>query len=122
MAIDTLMTGGSRVSPAFGIEHRAVHQQIIDALPPGVQYVIDPSYFEPRSAPAGDPASFWAVKHQNAHDTAISDLPPFYGSSAVGMNVGQNLVDLDLEEPTGLTWALFVNLQLHYAAMLSIGP
>jgi hypothetical protein len=122
MAIDTLMTGGSHVNPAFGLEHRASHQIILEKLPQNVQYTIEPAYFDPRSIPAGTPASYWQLKHQDAHNVMAQDLPPFYGAPTVGMNAGQNLVDQDLEEPTGLTWSLFVNLQLHYAAMLSIGP
>lgn len=122
MAIDTLMTGGSQVSPAFGLEHRASHQVILQSLPQHVQYALEPYYFDPRTIEAGAPATMWQVKHQDAHDNAAADLPPFYGAPTVGMNAGQNLVDLNLEEHSGLQWALFVNLNLHYAAMLSIGP
>lgn len=122
MAIDTLGFGGSELTPAFGLEHRANHQVILEKLPQGVQYALEPFYFDPRTIQAGAPATYWQLKHQNAHDNAAADLPPFHGAPTLGMNAGQNLVDLDLEEPAGLTWSLFVNLQLHYAAMLSIGP
>jgi len=123
MAIDTLMVGGSEQNPSFGLEHRANHQIMLEAIGSrGVQFAIEPYNFDPRAAFAGLPASMCQVKHQNAHDEAAADLPPFHGSTAVGMNAGQILVDSDLEEPSGLTWSLFVNLQLHYAAMLSIGP
>jgi hypothetical protein len=122
MSIDTLMVGGSQQNPAFGWEHRASHQVILTALPRAIQYAFEPYYFDPRSVAAGAPATMWQLKHQNAHDVAAEFLPPFYGSKAVGMNTGQILVDSDLEEPTGLKWSLFVNMQLHYAAMLSIGP
>lgn len=125
MAIDTLMTGGSQEHPAFGLEHAASHQVILQALNTrsnNTQFAIEPAYFDPRSAAAGAPATMWQLKHQNAHDNANELLPPFYGSTAVGLNAGQTLVDSDLEEQSGLTWSLFVNLQLHYAAMLSIGP
>lgn len=122
MAIDTLTFGGSEVTPAFGFEHRVNHQVILEKLPQNVQYALEPFYFDPRSIVAGQPATFWQLKHQGAHDNAAAALPPFFGSTAHGMNAGQNLVDLDLEEQSGLQWALFVNFQLHYAAMLSIGP
>lgn len=122
MAIDTLTTGGSQVNPAFGLEHRANHEIILQALPQNVQYALEPFYFDPRTIQAGAPATYWQVKHQDAHNNAAADLPPFYGAPTVGMNAGQNLVDLDLEEQSGLQWALFLNLNLHYAAMLSIGP
>ena len=123
MAIDTLMVGGSLLNPAFGLEHAAAHQVMLEAIGnKDVQFASEPYYFDPRVAFAGKPASMWQVKHQNAHDEAAADLPPFHGSTAVGMNIGQILVDSDLEEPSGLTWSLFVNLQLHYAAMSSIGP
>jgi hypothetical protein len=125
MSIDTLMTGGSDQNPSFGLEHRAWHQVMVDAITPlsnYTQFAIEPAYFDPRSRAAGLPATMWQLKHQNAHDNAAEYLPPFYGSSAVGMNAGQILLDSDLEQPSELIWSLFVNLQLHYAAMLSIGP
>ena len=125
MSIATLMTGGSQENPAFALEHRALHQIMVEAITPlsnYTQFVTEPGYFDPRSQEAGLPGSLWQIKHQNAHDDATRYLPPFYGSPAVGMNTGQNLVDSNLEEPSGLTWSLFVNLRLHYAAMLSIGP
>lgn len=122
MAIDTLLFGGSELNTAFGIEHRAVHERILQALPQNVQYALEPFYFDPRTPQAGLPATMWQLKHQNAHDNAAQDLPPFYGSTARGMNTGLMLVDSNLEEPAGLTWSLFANFQLHYAASLSIGP
>ena len=125
MSIDTLMTGGSDQNPSFGLEHLAWHQVMVDAITPlsnYTQFAIEPAYFDPRSPAAGLPATMWQVKHQNAHDNAAEYLPPFYGSTAVGLNAGQTQVESDLEEQSGLTWSLFVNLQLHYAAMLSIGP
>lgn len=125
MAIDTLMTGGSEDNPAFALEHAASHQILLQAITPlsnYTQFAIEPGYFDPRSRAAGAPATMWQVKHQNAHDNASEYLPPFFGSTAVGLNAGQTLVDSDLEEQSGLTWSLFVNLQLHYAAMQSIGP
>ena len=125
MAIDTLMVGGSQLNPAFALEHAAAHRVIIDAITPlsnYTQFAIEPAYFDPRSPAAGLLASMWQVKHQNAHDNAAEYLPPFFGSTAVGLNAGQTLVESDLEEQSGLTWSLFVNLQLHIAAMLSIGP
>jgi hypothetical protein len=125
VAIDTLMTGGSEGNPAFGLEHRAVHQIMVEAITPlsnYTQFSIEPIYFDPRSAAAGLPATMWQLKHQNAHDNAAEYLPSFFGSTTVGLNSAQTLVDSDLEEQSGLTWSLFVNLYLHYAAMLSIGP
>ena len=124
MSIDTLMTGGSDQNPSFGLEHAASHQVIIEAITPlsnNTQFAIEPGYFNPRSTAAGLPATMWQVRHQNAHDNAAQYLPPFFGATAVGLNAGQTLVESDLEEPSGLTWSLFVNLNLHYAAMLSIG-
>jgi hypothetical protein len=124
MAIDTLMAGGAMQSPSFGLEHRAWHQVIINTITPlsnYTQFAVEPYLFDPRTLEAGAPATMWQLKHQNAHDNAAEFLPPFFGSSAVGMNAGQILLDSDLEQPSELIWSLFVNLQLHYAAMLSIG-
>ena len=125
MAIDTLMAGGSAQNPSFGLEHRAWHQVIINTITPlsnYAQFAVEPYLFDPRTLEAGAPATMWQLKHQNAHDNAAEYLPPFYGSTARGMNTGQILVDSDLDQPTELIWSLWVNLQLHYAAMLSIGP
>lgn len=118
MSFVTLLTGGSGENPAFGFDHAAVHQQTAfwmqQELP--TQSVVDPFWFDPRTAAAGQPASVWQIKHQAAHNDMSSLLPPPSGN----MSYGQIMVDADLNQAGPLTWSLFVNLAWHQAAFLEL--
>lgn len=118
MSLATLLTGGSAQNPAFGFEHAANHQVCGYYLAQGANAVVQPFWFDPRTALAGQPASLWQISHQLSHNDMSALLPLPDGS----MSYGQTMVDENLNTSNGLTWSLFVNMYWHLAAMSELGP
>jgi hypothetical protein len=65
----------------------------------------------------------WHQNHMQAHDDSLNALPSEFGQSKlVGLRIGQDLRDTDLDDPRKKTWWEFQNHREHYIANGTISP
>lgn len=117
MALPTLT---NPKDPAFDFEHWMAHTNNLGVMSPLTRFVLP--YFLMPSDGAADEAGDWRFNHQVAHDDANANLPSGYGSLTVGLPMGANLVDGDLNDSQALSWWSFQNFQEHLAQANSILP
>jgi hypothetical protein len=118
MAQSTLLNSSD---PWFAFEHSMAHRAALGIMAPLDRFSAIPYFVEPD---LGDnqPASMWNLDHQQAHNDALQNLPSAYGATAIGLAIGQNLVDSNLDDPEQRTWFTFQNFMEHYVGANTILP
>lgn len=95
----------------FAFEHAMAHRSGLGVMSPLDRFSAIPYFVEP----VGDnaPARWWALNHQTAHNDAMNNLPSYYGAEAVGLRIGQNLIDWNLADERQVKMWTFINHQEH---------
>jgi hypothetical protein len=98
--------------PWFPFEHAMAHRNALGIMAPLDRFSAIPYFVEPD---LGDnrPASMWNLDHQSAHNDALDNLPSYFGATTVGLRIGQNLIDSNLDDAEQRTWFTFQNHMEH---------
>jgi hypothetical protein len=113
VAIVSLLT---QADPSFDWEHANAHRAYLGVMAPLTRFSVLPYLLEPTFLP-NIPAGDWQLRHQQAHDDALTSVPSQYGSTAIGLRIGQNLLDERRRQ-----WWTFNNHQNHYIADTTVLP
>lgn len=104
----------------FAFEHAMAHRNAFGVMSPLNRFSVLPYFIDPMRKDA--PAQKWNLNHQQAHNDALQHLPSEFGSPTVGLFIGQNLIDTDLNDPRQRQWWIFQNHQEHYIGGNTILP
>jgi hypothetical protein len=106
---------------AFELEHAMAHRNALGVMAPLPRFSVIPYLVEPMQVGAR-PTTQWHLNHQQAHDDALSNLPSQFGSTSIGLRIGRDLADYNLEDPRQRTWWIFQNHMEHYIGGSTILP
>jgi hypothetical protein len=106
--------------PAFTFHHAMAHRNALGIMAPLTRYSVVPYFVDPMLALAS--AGPWQLNHQQAHNDALADFPTYFDSMHVGLRVGQNMVDTDLNDPVERSWFQFQNHMEHYIGAQTFAP
>jgi hypothetical protein len=107
--------------PTFAFQHAMSHRNAMGVMSPLDRFSIIPYFIDPEQN-VGTPGSMWHLDHQQAHNDALQHLPTEFGAATVGLFIGQNLRDYDLDNEGQLKWWLFQNWAEHYVGGNTISP
>lgn len=120
MSRASLMTRKDRT---FAFEHAMSHRNALGVIWPLPRFSVIPYFIEPEVKERGKkPSSSWHLDHQQAHNDALANFPSQYGSTQVGLHIGVDLRDYDLDRERTRKWWEFQNHMEHYVASNSILP
>ena len=99
------------------------HRDALGVMSPLVRFSVIPYFLDPLLN-VGTPASFWHLDHQQAHNDAANNLPATYLGDIIplGISIGANLVDSNLDDPWNRSWWTFINHMEHYIGSNTILP
>jgi hypothetical protein len=107
--------------PWFPWDHAFAHRNALGVMSPLDRFSSIPYFIDPMQDIA-TPGSMWHLDHQSAHNDALANLPTEFGASTVGLFIGQNLRDTDLDDPRQRLWWTFQNHMEHYVGGNTITP
>ena len=107
--------------PWFAFDHAMAHRNGLGIMSPLDRFSAIPYFVDPMVGVA-EPASIWHLRHQQAHNDALANLPTEFGASTVGLFIGQNLRDYNLDDARLRTWWTFENHMEHYVGGNTISP
>ena len=114
--VSLLYLGSGEVARStFAFEHMMAHRNYWAVMAPLDRFSVIPYILDPLQD-VNQPAHRWHLNHQRAHNDALDAVPQAYGATAVGLNIGQILVDSNLDDQEQLSWWLFQNHMEHYIA------
>lgn len=99
--------------PAFGFYHAMAHRNAFGVMSPLNRFSVLPYFIDPWLGDSGA-ARKWNLNHQQAHNDALQNLPEYFGATSIGLRIGGNLIDSDLNNPRQRKWFEFQNHQEHY--------
>lgn len=107
----------------FGFEHWMAHRDALGVMSPLVRFSVIPYFLDPLLN-LGEPAGPWHFNHQQAHNDAANNLPATYLGDIVplGIALGANLVDSNLNDAWNRSWWTFQNHIEHYIGSAVILP
>jgi hypothetical protein len=85
------------------------------------RFSVIPYFIDPEQN-VGTPGSMWHLDHQTSHNDALQHLPTEFGAATVGLFIGQNLRDTNLDDARQRTWWTFQNHMEHYVGGDTILP
>lgn len=125
MALPDLMRlGDSQVDrDLFAFEHAMAHRTLLISMSPLTRFgqipymrMLDPML------DIQQPAVDWHLNHQQAHNDFMRVLPQSYGAKPVGLFIGGNVIDYNLDDEEQRQWWIHRNHTEHYVATGTISP
>jgi hypothetical protein len=121
------MTQGLGAAETFAFEHAMAHRNYLGQMAPLTRFSVIPYLLDPMIDNPSIAASNWHLNHQQAHNDALTSIPSYYvnprtgeawpeGETEVGLFIGTDLRDTDLNNEGQRKWWLFLNHQEHYVA------
>jgi hypothetical protein len=98
------------------------HRIALGVMSPLNRFSILPYLIDPMLENTAIPAGPWNLRHQQAHNDALQNLPTSFGAATVGLFIGQNIRDTDLDDPRQRTWWTFQNHMEHYVGGNTLSP
>ena len=106
---------------AYSFDHAMSHRNAMEIMGPLTQwsvmpYFVDPAHYDAQRADA------WNLKHQQAHNDALTYLPATAQAVDPGFPTSQILVDTNFEDEASRTWWTFANHYEHFAVGQALAP